>query len=102
MGAVRVAASQLSPTWSFSAVLLLALCSGSTASGYTGVAYAEYARLGGARRTEATGLGTAAMFAGVMIFPSTFAGLVSVLGGYGVAYLLLAAFSLVGAPHRCP
>ncbi len=39
---------------------------GATAGGYTGIAYAEYAHLGGARRTEATGLGTALMFFGVL------------------------------------
>lgn len=97
MAACAVAASQLSPAWSFSAVLLLAIISGSTATGFTGLAYAEYARLGGARRTEATGLGTAAMFAGVMLFPSTFGGLVSALGGYGIAYLILAALVLLSS-----
>lgn len=103
MAACAVAASQLSPAWSFPAILLLAILSGSTATGFTGIAYAEYARLGGVRRTEATGLGTAAMFAGVMLFPSTFGGLVTALGGYGVAYLLLAAFVVLSSvPLICP
>jgi hypothetical protein len=68
----------------------LALAAGATAGGYTGVAYAEYARLGGARRTEATGLGTAVIFAGVMIFPSVFGAVVKASGGYGYPYLMLA------------
>ena len=45
----------------------MALLAGCSAGGYTGVAYAEYAALGGARRTEATGLGTAIMFSGGML-----------------------------------
>ena len=45
---------------------------GCTACAYTGVAYAEYANLGAARRTEATGLGTAVMFAAVMVVPPLF------------------------------
>ena len=97
MAACAVAASQLSPSWPFRAVLLLAISSGCTATGFTGLAYAEYARLGGARRTEATGLGTAVMFAGVMLFPSTFGGIVSALGGYGIAYLILAALVVVAS-----
>lgn len=97
MAGCAIAASQLSPAWSFPAVLLLAVLSGSTATGFTGLAYAEYARLGGARRTEATGLGTAVMFAGVMLLPSTFGGLVSALDGYGIAYLILAALVVVSS-----
>ena len=57
-----------------------------TAGGYTGVAYAEYAHLGGARRTEATGLGTAVMFAGVLLIPSSFGVTVAASGGYALAY----------------
>jgi len=70
---------------------------GATASGYTGVAYAQYARLGGARRTEATGLGTAAMFSGVMLIPSAFGVAVARLGDYTPPYAALAVAAAVSA-----
>ena len=60
------------PGWPLWAVLVNAVFTGCTAGGYTGVAYAEYAALGGARRTEATGLGTAIMFAAGMAVPPVF------------------------------
>ena len=37
------------------------------------------------------------MFAGVMLLPSTFGGLVSALDGYGIAYLILAALVVVSS-----
>jgi MFS family permease len=73
MGAAALAAGQFGPGWPFAAVLLVCAIAGATASGYTGLAYAEFARLGGARRTEATGLGSAAMFTGVLVLPSLLA-----------------------------
>ena len=74
---------------------------GSTAGGYTGVAYAEYAHLGGARRTEATGLGTAVMFAGVLLIPSSFGVAVAMTGGYAFAYSTLAVLALASAVLLC-
>ena len=60
-----------SPNWPAWAVMANALLAGCTSGGYTGVGYAEYAALGGSRRTEATGLGTAIFFAGGMAAPRT-------------------------------
>ncbi|MGC8477019.1 MAG: hypothetical protein ACP5NP_11760 [Acetobacteraceae bacterium] len=74
----------------------MAMFGGLTASGFTGVAHAEYARLGGARRTEATGLGTAMMFAGVMLVLVAFGAAVTALGAWFLPYAGLAALS-VGA-----
>lgn len=84
-------------------VLLVAVTGGATASGYTGIAYGEFARLGGAKRTEATGLGAAAMFAGVLVLPSLMSLAVLNLGGYRIAYtsiglLALAAGGLLALP----
>jgi MFS family permease len=90
MAAACLGMGRVGARWPWSDVVGLVLAAGATAGGYTGVAYAEYARLGGARRTEATGLGTAVMFAGVMIFPSVFGAAVKTLGGYGWPYLTLA------------
>ncbi|WP_428485556.1 MFS transporter [Rhodopila sp.] len=82
------------PTW---AILANALLAGCTTGGYTGVAYAEYAALGGARRTEATGLGTAILFAGGMAVPPVFGVAVTALGGYELSYIVAAGCALASA-----
>jgi MFS family permease len=97
MAAAAVAAGQFDRAWSLPAVLAVAVIAGATASGYTGIAYAEFARLAGERRTEATGLGSASMFAGVMVVPSL-ASLVVVRGGtYTLAYSAIAILALAAA-----
>jgi len=101
MAAAAVAAGAFGPGWSHTAVLTVAAIAGSTAGGYTGVAYAEYAHLGGPRRTEATGLGTAVMFAGVLLIPSSFGVAVAASGGYALAYSTLAVLALGSAVLLC-
>ncbi|MFL5281396.1 MAG: MFS transporter, partial [Rhodopila sp.] len=93
------------PGWPVWAVAANAVLAGCTAGGYTGVAYAEYAALGGARRTEATGLGTAIMFAGGMALPPLFGLSVTAPGGYRTSYILCAAAAaasgvLLALPRR--
>lgn len=97
MAGAAVAAGQFDPGWLYSAILLVCAVAGATASGFTGIAYAEFARLGGERRTEATGLGAAAMFAGVMLLPSGFGFVLSAGGGYGLAYGAVAALAAASA-----
>ncbi|HJS85863.1 MAG TPA: MFS transporter [Acetobacteraceae bacterium] len=97
MASACIAAGRLGPSWPAAAVMVVGVLAGATASGYTGVAYAEYARLGGRRRTEATGLGTAAMFSGVMLIPSAFGIAVTRLGGYTLPYVALAAAAAASA-----
>jgi MFS family permease len=82
------------PGWPVWAVMANALLAGCTAGGYTGVAYAEYAALGGSRRTEATGLGTAILFAGGMAVPPVFGAAVTALGGYRGSYMVGAVCAL--------
>lgn len=101
MAASAMLAGQIGPGWPGMAVLALAIFAGITAGGYTGVAYAQFAHLGGARRTEATGLGTALMFAGVLIMPPIFAVLVSLTGGYAVSFAVMAALTAAGAALMC-
>jgi MFS family permease len=101
MAAAALAAGRFGPGWPGWAVLAVAVLAGCTAGGYTGIAYAEYAHLGGARRTEATGLGTAVMFAGVLLIPSSFGLAVTALGGYALAYGTLALLALVSALLLC-
>lgn len=86
MALATVAAGQFGPQWPFALVLLVCAVAGATASGYTGIAYGEFVRLGGPRRTEATGLGSAAMFAGALVFPSLATVLVTTSGSYALAY----------------
>ncbi len=96
-----LASGWLGPSWPWIGILGVAVLGGVTAGGYTGLAYAEYARLGGTRRTEATGLGTAVMFAGVTVFPSAFGVAISMLGGYAVADAVLATLAAVAAALLC-
>jgi MFS family permease len=85
------------PSWPVWAVMANALLAGCTSGGYTGVGYAEYAALGGSRRTEATGLGTAIFFAGGMAAPPVFGGAVAALGGYRGSYFVAAACAFASA-----
>jgi MFS family permease len=86
-----------SPGWPVWAVLANAVLAGCTAGGYTGVGYAEYATLGGTRRTEATGLGTAIFFTGGMAVPPIFGAAVVAFGGYRGSYMVGAACALASA-----
>jgi MFS family permease len=101
MAAAALAAGQFGPHWNRVLVLAIAAIAGSTAGGYTGVAYAMFAHLGGTRRTEATGLGTAVMFAGVLLIPSSFGLAVAVSGSYVLAYSALAVLALASAVLLC-
>jgi MFS family permease len=86
-----------SSNWPVWAVLANAILAGCTSGGYTGVGYAEYAALGGSRRTEATGLGTAIFFAGGMAAPPLFGSTVAAQGGYGGSYTVAAGCAFVSA-----
>ena len=88
-------AGTFDPSWSRIGVFMVCAVGGATASGFTGIAYAEWARLGGERRTEATGLGAATMFAGVLVLPSLMSVVVTVQGGYEAAYTLVGLLALV-------
>lgn len=90
-------AGTFSAGWTPAAILAVCAVGGATASGFTGIAYAEWARLGGARRTEATGLGASAMFAGVLILPSLMSVIVTRTGSYQGAYALMAGLALIAA-----
>jgi nitrate/nitrite transporter NarK len=90
-------AAQFGEGWSIGEVLAVVLLAGCTAGGYTGVAYAEYASLGGTRRTEATGLGTALMFSGGLLLPPLFGISVTYLGGYEATYRVFALLAMGSA-----
>jgi len=101
MAIAAVAAGQIGPGWPSWVVAAVAVLAGCTAGGYTGVAYADYAALGGPRRTEATGLGTAIMFAAVMIIPPSFGLAVTATGSYGTPDIALAVLAAVSAVLLC-
>jgi len=108
MCAAAILAGQFASDWPPLLVLAVCAVAGATASGFTGIAYAEWARLGGTRRTEATGLGAGVMFTGVMVMPLAFSIAITASGAYGTAYAgagVLAAVSGLlllggGAPAR--
>ncbi len=97
MCGAAILAGTFSPAWPAVLVVLVSVTAGATASGYTGIAYAEYARLGGARRTEATGIGSACMFSGVMVLPTLTSILVTALGDYAIAYTTIGLLALLSA-----
>ena len=92
-----LAAGFIDPDWPLSAITVLCIAAGISAAGYTGIAYGEYARLGGARGTEATALGSAAMFAGVLVLPAVFSLITAATGDYLIAYSGLAALAFISA-----
>jgi len=97
MAGAAAMAGQIAAGWPAWLVLLICVAAGATASGYTGIAYGEFARLGGARRTEATGLGSSSMFAGVLVLPALATVVVTVSDSYALAYGAVAALAAIGA-----
>jgi MFS family permease len=97
MAIAAALAGRFSAAWPAVEVMAVVLLAGCTAGGYTGVAYAEYASLGGTRRTEATGLGTALMFSGGLLLPPLFGVSITLLGGYEATYRVFAVLALASA-----
>ncbi|HPG01514.1 MAG TPA: MFS transporter [Rhodoblastus sp.] len=83
--------------WPGLAIVVVCLAAGFSASGFTGLAYAEFARLGGAARTEATGLGSAAMFAGVLVLPPLFGLTATATHAFVLPYAALAVATFVAS-----
>jgi MFS family permease len=94
MCVASLAAGRFSGAWAPWQVVAVCLLAGASASGFTGLAYAEYARLGGSRRTEATGLGSAVMFAGVLIIPPVFGLAATALGSFTPSFTVLGLMAL--------
>ncbi len=94
---VAVAAGQFDASWPLWSIALVCMTAGATASGFTGVAYGEFARLGGHQRIEATAVGSAAMFSGVLTLPALFSVVVTLSGNYALAYVGLAILAASGA-----
>ena len=95
MAAAALLAGHFAPGWPVWAIMAVAAVAGATASGYTGLAYAEFARLGGPMRTEVTGLGSAAMFFGVLVMPSLGSVAITSTGTYLAAYGAIAVLAVI-------
>jgi MFS family permease len=93
MAAMAVLAGSFSGDWPWLGIFAVSIVAGATASGYTGLAFAEYARMGGPEKAaETTGLGASSQFFGVMLLPSSFSFVVAT-GGYGLAYEVIAVLA---------
>ena len=97
MGATACLAGHFGPQWPVPLVYLTCAVAGATANGFTGLAYAEFARIGGTHRTEATGLGSASMFGGVLLIPSAAALLVTLSTSYVLAFTVLGVMAMAAA-----
>jgi predicted MFS family arabinose efflux permease len=98
MGISAIIASQYDSGWPLWLILANTALAGATASGYTGLAFAEFARIGGPpRAAETTGLGAALMFGGVAVMAPLFRLGIDVFGGYAVPFLVIAALAFISA-----
>jgi len=98
MAAAAVVAAHYDADWPRWLVLVNCAVAGATASGYTGLAFAEFSRIGGVQRTaEATGLGAASMFFGVALMTPLFRLGIDVFDGYRLPYLAVAALTFASA-----
>ena len=95
MGGTAFLTGQFGLNWAPWLILTLCAVAGTTASGFTGLAYAEWARLGGAQRTEATGLGSGLMFAGVLLLPSLFSVAVTYFDDFSVPYGVVGGLAML-------
>ena len=91
MAAASIVTGLFAADWPFGLILGICVLAGATASGFTGIAYAEYSRLGGAGRTaEATGAGAFAMFFGSMALPALASFVLGVTDSYTVVFTAVA------------
>ncbi len=98
MGISAIIAAQYDSLWPLWLILANTALAGATASAYTGLAFAEFARIGGPpRAAETTGLGAALMFGGVAIMAPLFRLGIDVFGGYAVPFLVIAALAFISA-----
>ena len=89
--------TQVSATWPYAAVLLLAVVFGATTLGWNGVYIAELARAAPPGKVAAaTGASLMFGYGGAVTVPPLCALLRHLSGGYMLPFLLLAAFSAVG------
>jgi len=83
--------------WPYLLIMALALILGFSAFGWNGVVLSKIATLAPpGRSADATGGMQFVMFGGVVIFPSLFALLIGVTGGYQIPFYLLAALAICG------
>jgi MFS family permease len=95
MSLAALLTSAITPAWPTAVVLALSLVFGATAVGWNGVYLAEVARIASARdAATATGASLAMTYAGVVVMPLVFWGIVHASGSYGAAYAVAGALTL--------
>ncbi len=96
-GASMLLTAHIGTSWPYAWIMLLSLLLGFSAFGWNGVVLSKIATLAPARRSaDATGGMQFVMFGGVVIFPSLFALLIGVTGGYRIPFYLLAVVAFCG------
>ena len=89
--------AHLDAGWPYVGIMALSLVLGFNAFGWNGVVLSKIATLAPARRSaDATGGMQFVMFGGVVIFPSLFAVLIGITGGYRIPFYLLAVVAFCG------
>lgn len=98
MSVAAVISANYGADWPLWLVLANSALAGATASGYTGLMFAEFARIGGvARAAETTGLAAALMFSGVAVMTPLFRLGIDLFDGYRIPYLAVAGLTLASA-----
>lgn len=98
MAGAAVIAANYEAAWPLWLIVANSALAGASASGYTGLAFAEYSRIAGVQRTaEATALGAATMFIGVAVMAPLFRVGIDVFDGYRMPYLAVAGLTLASA-----
>jgi predicted MFS family arabinose efflux permease len=98
MTVAAIIAAGYGSNWPYWLIIMNCALAGATASGYTGLAFAEFARMGGGQRiAEATGLGAALMFFGVAAMTPLFRLGIDIFDGYTIPYLSVAVLTGVSA-----
>lgn len=96
MSASIIAMSQVAPGWPFWLMALIAVLLGAGINGVLGLMLAEFARLAPPDRVgEAAGGGQFFLFFGIVSGPPIFGAVIEYGGGYGNAFMLIAASTLL-------
>lgn len=96
-GVLILGIAAFTPDWPLGAIFAVSFVVGITAAGWSGVSYAEAARLAGPEGVAASaGAMTFLMYGGVVIGPSLFTGLIALSGSYTLAYGIIAAITAGG------
>ncbi|MHA1113151.1 MAG: MFS transporter [Alphaproteobacteria bacterium] len=96
-GATALLIATMAPGWSVASILAVSVLAGAASAAWSGIAFAEAARIAGPEKAaSAAGGMTFMMYGGVVFGPSGFTGLVSITGGFDTAFVGAAIVSILG------